>query len=284
MTRTYDFGALPAAAAGSPEPAGVGDRRAGLTYRSYLRLDVLLRQQVPVTDPPARDELLFITAHQAYELWFKQLLHELESICAAMLAGRAWLARELFRRVHGMQRLLVTQLDILETMPPQEFSEFRTALGTASGLQSVQFRELEFLSGAKDGDFVRRARWLTAAERAALQRRLAEPSVWDAYLGLLRTRGLPVAGDEQVMRALVEVAADRAHHDDLWVLAEDLLTHDTFGRLWRCRHVQLVERLIGDVSGTGGSSGHRYLRTRTDLRYYPLLWRLRNEIAHPGPP
>src|SRR5260370_29917050 len=120
-------------------------------------------------------------------------------------------------------------------MTPQDFLEFRSALAPASGFQSVQFRELEFLSGAKDPQFVGRFRALTAPERASLARRLAEPTLWDAYLGLLTAQGLPAATDEQILESLVAVARDRAGHDDLWQLAEDLLTHDEMAGLWRAR-------------------------------------------------
>ena len=261
--------------------AGLPDRRFGeegglLTYGGYLRLPELLAQQVPQVDPPAHDELLFITVHQAYELWFQQLLHELGAACGAMTAGQTWRARQLLRRVHVIERLLVSQIDVLETMTPQDFLEFRAALAPASGFQSVQFRELEFLSGAKDEGYIARFRALTDSERARLARRLAEPSLWDAYLGLLRSRGLRVAAADEILASLVTIARDRASHDDLWELAEDLLTHDEIAGLWRARHVQMVERQIGTKSGTGGSTGAPYLHKRVPLRYYPLLWELRD--------
>jgi tryptophan 2,3-dioxygenase len=260
---------------------GVPDRRFGeegglLTYGGYLRLPELLAQQVPQVDPPAHDELLFITVHQAYELWFQQLLHELGAARDAMAAGQTWRARQLLRRTHVIERLLVSQIDVLETMTPQDFLEFRSALAPASGFQSVQFRELEFLSGAKDEGYIARFRALTDAERARLARRLAEPSLWDAYLDLLRSRELPVEAADQILASLVTIARDRASHDDLWELAEDLLTHDEIAGLWRARHVQMVERQIGTKSGTGGSTGGPYLHSRVPLRYYPLLWELRD--------
>jgi len=253
-----------------------GEEGGRLTYGSYLRLPELLAQQRPQVVPPAHDELLFITVHQAYELWFKQLLHELTAARDAMTPGETWRARQLLQRAHVIERLLVSQIDVLETMTPQDFLQFRSALAPASGFQSVQFRELEFLSGAKDPQFVARFRSLTEAEQASLARRLAEPTLWDAYLALLRTRGLPAATDDQVLQSLVAVARDRARHDDLWQLAEDLLTHDEMAGLWRARHVQMVERQIGTKSGTGGSTGAPYLHKRVPLRYYPLLWELRD--------
>jgi tryptophan 2,3-dioxygenase len=276
-----------------------GEEGGLLTYGSYLRLPELLAQQVPQVVPPAHDELLFITVHQAYELWFAQLLHELTAVRDLMLAGGAggvppltegsggssprtsgagelWRARHLLRRAHVIERLMVSQIDVLETMTPQDFLDFRAALAPASGFQSVQFRELEFLSGAKDQSFVARFRSLTEAERGRLDRRLSEPSLWDSYLGLLAARGLATGSDEDILATLVQVARDRGRHDDLWQLAEDLLTHDELAGLWRARHVQMVERQIGTKSGTGGSTGAPYLRARVPIRYYPLLWELRD--------
>jgi tryptophan 2,3-dioxygenase len=253
-----------------------GEEGGRLTYGSYLRLPELLAQQVPQVIPPVHDELLFITVHQAYELWFKQLLHELTAARDAMAPGQTWRANQLLQRAHVIERLLVSQIDVLETMTPQDFLQFRAALAPASGFQSVQFRELEFLSGAKDPGFVTRFRALTDAERDRLARRLAEPTLWDAYLSLLRSRGLKAGDDDEVLTSLVTVARDRAGYDDLWQLAEDLLTHDEIAALWRARHVQMVERQIGTKSGTGGSTGAPYLHKRVPMRYYPLLWELRD--------
>jgi tryptophan 2,3-dioxygenase len=261
-------------------PAGrsFGEEGGLLTYGRYLRLPELLAQQVPQVVPPAHDELLFITVHQAYELWFQQLLHELTAVRDHVAAGELWKARQLLGRAHVIERLLISQVDVLETMTPQDFLDFRAALAPASGFQSVQFRELEFLSGLKDPRFVSRFRSLTEAERARPGRRLAEPSLWDAYLGLLAARGLAASTDEEVLAALVQVARDRGRYDGEWQLAEGLLTHDELAGLWRARHVQMVERQIGTKSGTGGSTGAPYLQSRVPIRYYPLLWELRDVL------
>jgi len=269
-----------------------GEEGGLLTYGKYLRVPELLAQQVPEVSPPAHDELLFIIVHQTYELWFKQLLHELTAVRDALLAGGeprgeatavgtarpTWLARHLLHRAHVIQRLLVGQIDVLETMTPQDFLEFRAALAPASGFQSVQFRELEFLSGAKDPAFLARFKSLTTDERERLDLRLAEPSLWDAYVDLLASRGLAVGDAKETLASLVTVARDRPHYDDLWELAEDLLTYDELAALWRARHVQMVERQIGTKSGTGGSTGAPYLHRRVPLRYYPLLWELRDSL------
>jgi tryptophan 2,3-dioxygenase len=272
-------GAAASGAFGDGAPTrSFGEEGGRLTYGAYLRLPSLLDQQLLQSDPPARDELLFISVHQVYELWFKLLLHELGEIREAMFADEVWLARHLFRRVHAVERVLVEQVEILETMTPQDFLEFREKLAPASGFQSVQFRELEFLSGHKDSGFLKRFRGITAEERERLHRRLEEPTLWDAFVALLRGRGLAAGDDEQIRDSMIEVARDRSRHDDLWQLAEDLLTHDEMAALWRKRHVQMVERQIGTRSGTGGSTGAPYLRGRLDLRYYPLLWDLRDRL------
>ncbi|MDF1603919.1 tryptophan 2,3-dioxygenase family protein [Nocardioides sp. YIM 152315] len=259
-----------------------GEQGAQLTYGSYLRLPQLLDAQHLESDPPAHDELLFITIHQVYELWFKQLLHEVTAAREAMLAGveggRLWWAQHLLTRVHVIERVLVQQVDVLETMTPQDFMEFRQRLAPASGFQSVQFRELEFLSGAKDAAYLRRFRGLTAEEEARLADRLEEPSLWDAFLAVLRSFDLAADRDEEVSASMRTVAHDRDQYAVVWALAEALLQHDELAASWRARHVVMVERMIGAKSGTGGSSGATYLRSRLPVQYYPLLWELRSAL------
>ncbi len=262
----------------APSDRSFGEEGARLTYGSYLHLEGLLDQQHLLSEPPAHDELLFITIHQVYELWFKQLLHELEAVRAAMYARRLWQARHLLGRVHAVERVLVGQVEVLETMTPQDFGVFRARLAPASGFQSVQFREIEFLSGAQDPEFLDRFRALTPDEHARLTRRLSEPTLWDAYLTVLAARDLPIGGDAEIMASLLAVARDRDTYGQEWDLAEALLSHDASAWLWRSRHVVMVERQIGTRSGTGGSSGGPYLRSRLPLRYYPLLWELRDRL------
>jgi tryptophan 2,3-dioxygenase len=227
-----------------------GEQGAQLTYGSYLRLPQLLDSQHLESDPPAHDELLFITIHQVYELWFQQLLHEATAARDAMTRGELW----------------------------WDFLKFRQQLAPASGFQSVQFRELEFLSGAKDPSYVERFRGLTEAEKERLGVRLAEPSLWDAFLDVLRAHELPCGSDEEVLASLRTVAHDRSQYAPIWAVAEALLQHDELAANWRARHVTMVERMIGGKSGTGGSSGAPYLRSRLSLKYYPLLWDLRSEL------
>jgi tryptophan 2,3-dioxygenase len=255
-----------------------GEDGGRLTYGSYLRLEQLLDQQRLESDPPAHDELLFITIHQVYELWFKQVLHEMTASRDAMLSGQLWKAQHLLRRVHTIERTLIQQVDVLETMTPQDFGEFRHRLSPASGFQSVQFREIEFLSGAKDPSFVKRFRGLSVAEKARLEQRLAEPTLWDAFLGVLEQAGFSTADEDDLRKALQTVAGDRSSYAEIWELAEALVQHDELAAAWRARHVVMVERMIGTKPGTGGSSGAGYLRSRLDLRYYPLLWHLRTSL------
>jgi len=262
-----------------------GEQGALLTYGSYLRLEQLLDAQHLESEPPAHDELLFITIHQVYELWFQQLLHEAETVRDALVSTAAtsggrdlWFARHLLTRMHVIERVLVQQVDVLETMTPQDFLQFRQRLAPASGFQSVQFRELEFLSGAKDPGFLQRFKGLTEPEKERLARRLAEPTLWDGFVHVLAEAGLDASSDEAITASLRTVAHNRSAYADLWGLAEALLQHDELASAWRARHVVMVERMIGAKTGTGGSTGAAYLRTRLDLKYYPLLWGLRSQL------
>ena len=254
-----------------------GEQGARLSYGSYLHLPELLDQQVLRSDPPAHDELLFVVVHQVCELWFKQCLHELAAARDGMLEGLTYEPRKALTRVHAIEQILVQQVVVLETMTPQDFLAFRSLLAPASGFQSVQFRELEFLSGARDAGYVERLRQASPAERTRLEQRLAETSLWEAFLALLAQRGFAVEGEEQRRASLLTIARDRAHAE-LWELAEALLTHDALASQWRSRHVDMVERQIGTKPGTGGSSGGEYLRSRLALRYFPELWELRSYL------
>src|SRR6476620_5207918 len=204
-----------------------GEQGALLTYGSYLRLPQLLDSQHLESDPPAHDELLFITIHQVYELWFQQLLHEADTVREALISTQAdsggrdlWFARHLLSRMHVIERVLVQQIDVLETMTPQDFLEFRQRLAPASGFQSVQFRELEFLSGAKDPGYVNRFRGLTDDEKEGLALRLAEPTLWDGFVAVLDRTHLDTSSDEAITTSLRHVAHHRSDYADLWALAE----------------------------------------------------------------
>ena len=265
------------------DTARFGESGGLLSYGSYLHIDALLDQQQAQSAPPAHDELLFITIHQVYELWFKLLLHELTTVRDLLLTGGGsseamWTARHLMRRVEQVEQVLIAQLPVLETMTPQDFLDFRSLLSPASGFQSVQFRELEFLSGLKDPAFLNRLRAATDVERERLQRRLDEPTLWDGFVAALDARGLPAQTDDDVRGSLVMIARDRASYGDLWDVAEGLLSHDELSAQWRALHATVVERQIGYKPGTGGSAGATYLRGRRDLRFFPLLWELRTAL------
>ncbi|MFJ5305305.1 tryptophan 2,3-dioxygenase family protein [Streptomyces sp. NPDC088350] len=231
-----------------------------LTYGAYLRLPQLLGQQLPRAEA-AHDEHLFITVHQVHELWFKQLLVELTDARDRMLAGDSAVAVRRLRRCREIERALLDALELLDTMAPHDFEAFRGALGTASGGQSAQFHEIEALSARRDR--ARSMRWLTDAERARLDRRLLEPTLWDGFLAVLA--GLPRAGRAGALRG----------EGPLGALVDGLLGHDEGWALWRTRHVRVVERQIGAGRGTAGSSGAAYLRARTGERFFPELWEAR---------
>src|SRR5215831_17484007 len=186
-----------------------GEQGGLLTYGNYLHLPELLEQQVPESDPPAHDELLFISIHQIYELWFKLLLHELTDARDRMFEGETYLPRVRLERSQSVMRVLITQVDVIDTMTPQDFLRFRTKLAPASGFQSAQFREIEFLSGLKDPGYVDRFRGLTDAERGQLKLRLDEPSLWDAFLDLLRRQGFAVDDEAERVDSLRTIAHDR---------------------------------------------------------------------------
>jgi tryptophan 2,3-dioxygenase len=249
-----------------------------LSYGSYLKVDELLRLQQPLSRPQHHDEMLFIIIHQVYELWFKQLLHELD---AAMLAlDRDELARVVkhFTRIHTIQRLLEQQVDILETMTPQEFNQFRDHLNPASGFQSVQFRELEFASGLRRTDVLQ---WieLDDAQRARLERRLREPSLYDRLKAVLRRRGFATATPPELIASYREIYQNEARHYDLYLLLEALIEFDERFLLWRGRHVRMVERMIGNKRGTGGSQGAQYLQGTLADRFFPELWEVRTLLG-----
>jgi tryptophan 2,3-dioxygenase len=249
----------------------------GLSYGSYLRVPELLALQRLLSEPPAHDELLFIVVHQAYELWFKQLLFELESVRDLLFARDPDAARHYLERVQTIEHLLVEQVAVLETMSPQDFLEFRSNLSPASGFQSVQFREVEFLSGLKQRGFLAHL-GETDEERNRLERRLEEPSVWEAFCDFLGAYGLPMPDEDEEARlqSLLTMARDREKYADAWHVSEGLLSHDEWFSLWRYHHILMVERQIGSKSGTGGSSGASYLRTTLEKRFFPQLWEIRS--------
>ena len=257
-----------------------------VTYGKYLKLEELLSLQQP-RDAVEHDEMLFIVIHQVYELWFKQLLHELDF--AVRLLGEDDLRRVLhtMKRVLTILKVLVAQLDILETMTPLDFLAFRTRLEEASGLQSFQFRELEFLLGARRPEVFGRYPPGSVA-RTRVERRFEEPSLWDAVVGFLHRRGFempeavlgrdvtrPWAPDDRVQDVLIRLYRE---DPDLVSLCERLVDLDEGVQEWRYRHVKMVERTIGTKRGTGGTDGAAYLHRSLNQPLFPDLWAIRTRL------
>jgi tryptophan 2,3-dioxygenase len=266
-----------------------------LTYSSYLQVPELLELQKPQSSPPHHDELLFIVVHQTYELWFKELLHDLDAVvdnlekagAAPQSHDEVYEAARLLRRCTEITRVLVEQFTILETMLPTHFLAFRGLLEPASGFQSEQFREIEFLCGLKDEKMLRYHR-PTPEAHASLKRRLEEPSLRDVFFGALRSIGKlppsPAGSTEREQfearaRAVHALYKDEHHYRDWIDVCERLTEFDELVVSWRLRHIQLVERIIGVRMGTGGSAGASYLKLTLDKKFFPELWEARTLLT-----
>jgi tryptophan 2,3-dioxygenase len=258
-----------------------------LTYSNYLHLDQLLRLQQPRSSPPEHDEMIFIVTHQAYELWFKLQLHELEKVRGDFREGHLYGAIATFKRARTVMKVMVEQVDILETLTPMSFRSFRDRLDTASGFQSVQFREFEFLLGYKRADMVRFHPPGTPGYEE-LTRRLNEPSVVDAFYDFLAGRGvaipaelrqrdptLPTEPNEVVEEGILRLYRGEP---DLEILFELMTDFDEGFQEWRYRHIKLVERTIGSKKGTGGSLGVEFLKKSLFLPVFPDLWAIRHKL------
>lgn len=260
-----------------------------LSYNKYLRVADLIGLQDCLSDPQHHDELLFITIHQAYELWFKQILHEIDAAINLMGEGRLAAAERAMQRVVEIEKLLIPQIHILETMTPISFLGFRDELNPASGFQSMQFREIEFASGQKSESILNEFRADEFAH-GRLQKRLTAPTLGDAFYAALSARGLdaPVveSSDEQERkvaygkraRAVLEVLTHFEERYEEFQLAEALLEHDEYFSLWRSHHIKMVERMVGAKRGTGGSEGVGYLKTTLDKKFFPELWEARTYL------
>ncbi len=249
-----------------------------LSYGTYLKVEELLDLQRPLSRPEHHDELLFIVIHQVYELWFKQLLHELEAVVGALDRDDLLRVAKYFRRIHTIQRLLEQQIDVLETMTPQEFNQFRDNLNPASGFQSIQFREVEFLCGVRRTETLRHIE-MTDEQRLRLERRLGEPSLYDRVKALLARRGFAVDTSEALIETFRQIYSGETKYYDLYLLLEELIELDERFLLWRGRHVRMVERMIGSKTGTGGSSGAEYLQRTLSYKFFPELWEVRTHLG-----
>ena len=258
-----------------------------LTYANYLELEKLLTLQQPRSSPPEHDEMLFIIIHQTYELWFKQLLHEFEKIKSAFSAGDVFSAIHSFKRTRTIMKVLVAQVDILETMTPASFSSFRDRLETASGFQSIQFRELEFVLGYKRDSTLKYARPdFPGYDR--LEQRLTERTVIDHFYDFLAVRGAQIPAElknrdlsqanianEQVQKEILSLYKSSPEVSILFELMTDF---DEGLQEWRYRHIKLVERTIGAKKGTGGSPGVPFLKESLFKPIFPDLWAIRHEM------
>ena len=249
-----------------------------ISYGSYLKVDELVDLQRPLSRPEHHDEVLFIIIHQVYELWFKQLLHELRAVVEALDRDELLRVAKYFRRIHTIQRLLEQQVDVLETMTPQEFNEFRDNLNPASGFQSLQFREIEFLCGVRRMETLKYIT-MTDGQRAKLERLASEPSLYDHVKALLERRGFTVDSSEALIETFRRIYVNPDANYDLYLLSEDLIEFDERFLLWRGRHVRMVERMIGHKIGTGGSSGAGYLQRTLDHKFFPELWEVRTHLG-----
>jgi tryptophan 2,3-dioxygenase len=253
-----------------------------LSYNKYLKVRELLELQGTLSDPPSHDETLFIIIHQTYELWFKQILHEIDACIGWMREGRTFRANHSLRSVVGIEKVLVTQIHILETMAQIGFLEFRDKLNPASGFQSMQFRELEFVSGQKDEKVLVSFRSDEFAFKR-LSERFAQPSVADAFWGLLGSRGFEVRSGEERVSAIVEILTHPEKYGDLFNMQDLLIEHDENIALWRYHHVLMVERMLGMKRGTGGSEGVGYLMTTLTKKFFPELWEARTHLKMTPP-
>ncbi len=258
-----------------------------LTYHSYLKIEELLALQ-KLQSPEEHDEMLFIVIHQAYELWFKEMLHEIDYITVQLEHGKINKTRHNLKRILTILKVLVHQVDILETMTPLEFLSFRDYLETASGFQSYQWRELEFVLGLKSEKHLLRFPEGSAI-RTKLENRLRAPSLWAHFLKYLHRQGFsipvelmeedPIKSTEsskEVQKVLIDIYY---HHPDIAQFCERLVDLDEGIQEWRYRHVKMVERTIGFKSGTGGSPGVPYLRESLFKPLFPDLWEIRSSFS-----
>jgi tryptophan 2,3-dioxygenase len=250
---------------------------AGMTYADYLKLDILLSAQQPLSD--LHDEMLFVIIHQTKELWMKQMLHELRLAISLLDQDRFAEAYKAMARISRIQSVMTLSWDVLSTLTPVDYLKFRDVLGTSSGFQSAQFREIEFRLGLKEANFINH--YAEGSEdQSKLRRALTEPSLREAAHGALQRAGFDL-GDgstEAVAAAWLKVYRDADRWFDLYELAEKLVDIDDALAAWRHKHVLTVERIIGNRPGTGGSAGAPYLRKTLEKRIFPELWSLRTEL------
>ncbi|MEO8176016.1 MAG: tryptophan 2,3-dioxygenase family protein [Sphingomicrobium sp.] len=250
---------------------------AGITYADYLALDQLLNAQRPLSD--LHDEMLFIVIHQTKELWLKQMLQELDLAITLLDQDQFAASYKAMARIGRIQSVMTLSWDVLSTLTPVDYTAFRDVLGTSSGFQSVQFRELEFRLGIKNSRFLEQHEQDSDGHRR-LQAALDAPSLRDASHAALERAGFDLGdrSEESIGAAWLEVYRDSDRWFDLYQLAEKLVDIDDALAMWRHKHVLTVERIIGNKMGTGGSAGAAYLRSTLDKRAFPELWSMRTGL------
>ncbi len=248
-----------------------------LSYNQYLKVPQLIKLQETLSDPTSHDELLFITIHQTYELWFKQVLHELDATIGWMNEGRKFRVNHSLKAVNMIEKVMVSQIHVLESMAQIGFLEFRDKLNPASGFQSMQFRELEFVSGAKDEKLLKFFEFDEFAHNR-LTARYNSPSLGDTFWALLEKEGFAVENREERLQTIVKILTNPEKYPELFIMQDLLIDHDENISLWRYHHVLMVERMLGMKRGTGGSEGVGYLRTTLSKKFFPEIWEARTHL------
>ena len=248
-----------------------------LTYNEYLKVPQLIELQTTLSEPTSHDELLFIVIHQTYELWFKQILHELDATIKWLGEGRPFRVNHSLRAVTAIEKVLVSQIHILESMAQIGFLEFRDKLNPASGFQSMQFREVEFVSGQKDEKILEFFKFDEYAY-LRLKARFEGPGLDDAFWAMLDQQGFGVDSHDAKVAAIVEILTHPEKYADLFIMQDLLIDHDENISLWRYHHVLMVERMLGMKRGTGGSEGVGYLLTTLTKKFFPEIWEARTHL------
>jgi tryptophan 2,3-dioxygenase len=248
-----------------------------LSYNKYLKVPELIELQKTLSEPTSHDELLFIIIHQTYELWFKQILHEIDATAQWLNEGRIFRANHSLKAVTAIEKVIVSQIHILESMAQIGFLEFRDKLNPASGFQSMQFRELEFVSGAKDEKILKFFEFDEFAHKR-LTERFNAPSLADVFWKLLERNGFAVATHEEKLQSIVKILEKPETFPELFIMQDLLIEHDENIALWRYYHVLMVERMLGMKRGTGGSEGAGYLRTTLSKKFFPEIWEARTHL------
>jgi tryptophan 2,3-dioxygenase len=258
-----------------------------LTYSQYLELESILNAQNRLSPGPEHDEMLFIIIHQTYELWFKEILHEVDYLKKLLDSTNLPRSLHTLKRILTILKILVAQIDILETMTPQEFLSFRNRLESASGFQSAQFRELELVLGKRTSGMLDRTHF-AEEEKSKIEKRFYEPTLWDAFIHYLSNSGYnipqdhlnrnyaqPVSSSTAIQNIIMQIYSSDPINSQICELLVDL---DEGFQEWRYRHVKMVQRTIGTKKGTGGSDGVQYLMKTLNQPFFPDLWEIRTEL------